>query len=168
MFIRKQKKQGKTYYSLVHNYREGYEVKQLAIGLGTKPSLNDLKWGTHHDFFERQLGRSYLASKEQILTRNELYSRYPELFKKEQIEFFKRLASASDFFEKRAGAFDEVMGTGIILNSPHEVLGVDIDASQKEIKTRYIELVKKIHPDVGGDRQLFISIDQAYKQLKNT
>lgn len=36
--------------------------------------------------------------------------------------------------------------------------------SQKEIKDRYRELAKKLHPDSGGSQELFIKVNEAYKE----
>lgn len=44
-----------------------------------------------------------------------------------------------------------------------DVLGLDPKSSGQEIKTRYNELVKKHHHDVGGNSETFISIQKAYK-----
>lgn len=49
----------------------------------------------------------------------------------------------------------------------YELLGVNKNASQEEIKKKYRELVKKHHPDVGGDTELFKKINEAYEILKD-
>jgi curved DNA-binding protein CbpA len=47
----------------------------------------------------------------------------------------------------------------------YEILGVEREASKKEIKTAYRKLSKQHHPDKGGDPQLFIKIQVAYETL---
>jgi DnaJ family protein A protein 2 len=44
----------------------------------------------------------------------------------------------------------------------YEVLGVDKDASEKEIKKAYRKLAVVHHPDKGGDEHLFKEINAAY------
>jgi DnaJ-like protein len=49
----------------------------------------------------------------------------------------------------------------------HEVLGVSINASIEQVKEAYRILVKKHHPDVGGDAELFRRVNEAYQQFQN-
>lgn len=52
--------------------------------------------------------------------------------------------------------------------NPYEVLGVSQEATLEEIKKKFRELSKKHHPDiVGGDEEIFIEINIAYKVLSN-
>jgi DnaJ homolog subfamily A member 2 len=44
----------------------------------------------------------------------------------------------------------------------YEVLGVEKDADNKEIKKAYRKLAVKHHPDKGGDEHLFKEINAAY------
>jgi DnaJ homolog subfamily A member 2 len=44
----------------------------------------------------------------------------------------------------------------------YEVLGVEKDANEKEIKKAYRKLAVKHHPDKGGDEHLFKEINAAY------
>ena len=51
----------------------------------------------------------------------------------------------------------------------YEILGVARDASLDTIKRSYHELVRKYHPDVNqnsGSAEMFLSIQEAYEQLK--
>jgi len=51
-------------------------------------------------------------------------------------------------------------------SSSHEILGVDPDATESEIKRAYREKILETHPDkVGGDGQEFIKVKQAYECL---
>lgn len=43
-----------------------------------------------------------------------------------------------------------------------KVLGISEDARAKEIRDRYVELVKKHHPDVGGSHEEFVKIQRAF------
>ena len=43
-----------------------------------------------------------------------------------------------------------------------EVLGVDERADNATIKSRYHQLVKQYHPDVGGDAAIFDQVQKAY------
>jgi curved DNA-binding protein len=52
----------------------------------------------------------------------------------------------------------------------YKILGVDTDASQKEIKSAYRKLARKYHPDVsteGNAEDLFKGVAEAYEVLKN-
>ncbi len=49
----------------------------------------------------------------------------------------------------------------------HRVLGVQSNASQKEIKAAFMELAIKHHPDRGGDATEFIKAKKAYDELMN-
>jgi translocation protein SEC63 len=48
---------------------------------------------------------------------------------------------------------------------PFSILGVDQDASDKEIKKKYRELSKTMHPDKGGDPEKFKELAKAYMAL---
>ena len=50
---------------------------------------------------------------------------------------------------------------------PYSTLGVDRNASDKDIKTAFKNLAKKHHPDRGGDESKFKQINEAYSQIKN-
>jgi len=47
------------------------------------------------------------------------------------------------------------------------VLGINKNATQNEIKNAYMELIKKNHPDKGGDKKIFRVIIEAYETLSN-
>ena len=50
----------------------------------------------------------------------------------------------------------------------YELFGLDLDASEDDIKRAYKRLVKKYHPDVCKDpnaAKKFIEIQKAYKEL---
>jgi DnaJ-class molecular chaperone len=52
--------------------------------------------------------------------------------------------------------------------SYYDILGVDKDATQEEIKTAFRKLSKKHHPDTkGGDVQTFQKINEAYQVLSD-
>jgi DnaJ domain len=46
-----------------------------------------------------------------------------------------------------------------------ELLGLDADASRRDINAAYRKLAKKFHPDKGGDAVVFQQITQAYQAL---
>ena len=50
---------------------------------------------------------------------------------------------------------------------PYSTLGVDRNASDKDIKTAFKNLAKTHHPDRGGDESKFKQINEAYSQIKN-
>ena len=50
-------------------------------------------------------------------------------------------------------------------NKFYEVLGVQKTATQDEIKKAYLQLVKKHHPDRGGNKEKFNEIKEAYQTL---
>jgi curved DNA-binding protein len=49
----------------------------------------------------------------------------------------------------------------------HDILGVKPGATPEEIKSAYKKLVKKHHPDLGGDPEEFKRINEAYEKLSN-
>jgi molecular chaperone DnaJ len=52
--------------------------------------------------------------------------------------------------------------------NPYEILGVKIDASIDEIKSAYLKLAKKYHPDISKEKnalQMMTKINQAYDIL---
>ena len=49
----------------------------------------------------------------------------------------------------------------------YEELGLNKSASKNEIKSSYRSLVKKHHPDAGGDKERFIKIQTAWETLND-
>ncbi len=49
--------------------------------------------------------------------------------------------------------------------TPHDVLGVRPGASVAEIRAAYRSLVRRHHPDVGGDPGRFLAVHHAYRAL---
>jgi curved DNA-binding protein CbpA len=49
----------------------------------------------------------------------------------------------------------------------YDVLGVDPDATPEEIKQAHHRLVKKVHPDAGGDKEEFHKVQGAYLVLRD-
>ncbi len=55
----------------------------------------------------------------------------------------------------------------ILVSSSYDILGLDEDADIDDIKEAYRELVKEVHPDLGGNQEEFKRIQSAYEDLKN-
>ena len=52
--------------------------------------------------------------------------------------------------------------------NPYKILGIEPGADQKEIKKKYVQLVKKYHPDKNeGYQDLFKQIQEAYDILNS-
>ena len=51
---------------------------------------------------------------------------------------------------------------------PYELLGVNENSSEEEIKKAYRHLTKTTHPDAGGNEALFRLIEKAYRHLMGT
>lgn len=50
--------------------------------------------------------------------------------------------------------------------SPYEVLGISPNSTKPEIKARYYELAKKLHPDLhGGNATKFQELNTAYQKI---
>ena len=52
-------------------------------------------------------------------------------------------------------------------NNLYEELGLKENATQNEIKSSYRRLVKKHHPDAGGEKDRFLSIQSAWETLND-
>ena len=68
-----------------------------------------------------------------------------------------------------AGAFKGTaapQGFQVPLENAYRILGLGPGASDEEIKERYRELAKKLHPDAGGTDALFGILQMAYEQIK--
>lgn len=55
----------------------------------------------------------------------------------------------------------------LVLTNYYTVLEIDEDATTKEIKSAYMKLAKKHHPDHGGNEVLFENVSKAYDVLSN-
>ncbi|PIO52394.1 DnaJ domain protein, partial [Teladorsagia circumcincta] len=49
--------------------------------------------------------------------------------------------------------------------NPYQILGLDQGADTAAVRKAYRELSKKLHPDRGGDAQMFDRIAKAYQAL---
>lgn len=49
--------------------------------------------------------------------------------------------------------------------SPYDILGIDSDADEDEIKQAYRDRVKQTHPDLGGSESAFKRVERAYQRL---
>jgi len=49
--------------------------------------------------------------------------------------------------------------------SPYDILGIDSDADEDEIKQAYRNRVKQTHPDLGGSEAAFKRVERAYQRL---
>ena len=49
----------------------------------------------------------------------------------------------------------------------YELLGVAPEATPEEIRSAFLELVKRVHPDRGGNQALFRSVNGAYESLSD-
>ena len=54
-----------------------------------------------------------------------------------------------------------------MIQNPYKVLGINDDASLSDIKAAYRVLVKKHHPDKGGDKKTILEINEAWEILKD-
>ena len=53
-------------------------------------------------------------------------------------------------------------------NELYEILGVEKESTEKEIKKAYRDLSKIHHPDKGGDKEKFAKISEAYNVLSDS
>ncbi len=51
------------------------------------------------------------------------------------------------------------------LGEEHTLLGVDKDASKREVKNAYRRQARKLHPDKGGDEAAMKVLNAAYKKV---
>lgn len=84
------------------------------------------------------------------MTHEELKTIFDEYFYQVYYEYYKE-----------NGISDEEVQDGTLLT----YLGLPIGSSKEEIKSRFRELAKKYHPDLGGDSDKFIELMEQYKKL---
>ncbi len=51
------------------------------------------------------------------------------------------------------------------LQAEYRLLHLQAEVSLAEVRTRYRELAKRYHPDVGGSHADFLALQQAYEQV---
>ena len=51
------------------------------------------------------------------------------------------------------------------MTDPYEILGVERDANEAQLKAAYRRLAKVAHPDSGGDTEAFDNLQKAYGLL---
>jgi DnaJ family protein A protein 2 len=51
------------------------------------------------------------------------------------------------------------------LNNPYDILGLQTNATETEVRSAYKNLAKKHHPDKGGTAEKFKEINEAYTQI---
>lgn len=208
MFLRKQIKNDKPYYSLVRTFRQDGKVKQEMLGIGTTPSLYSFKWS-------RSFAKSYYKNPkvkkfDQLLTdeqKEKIYRVTPDLTteyndfleeKRQEItcRFNAYKSDLTQCTEPRAENDDSRLSSycklhqEVVVTRDNEakkyansffagfldiskeselvILGLKEEATQAEIKTRYRELAKKLHPDQGGDAKMFALVHKAYMKLTNS
>jgi hypothetical protein len=58
-----------------------------------------------------------------------------------------------------------ITAEGMYDNTLLSNLGLPLNSSMETIKSKFRELAKKYHPDLGGDSEKFIELVKAYKKL---
>jgi hypothetical protein len=58
-----------------------------------------------------------------------------------------------------------ITAEGMYDNTLLSNLGLPLDSSMETIKSKFRELAKKYHPDLGGDSEKFIELVRTYKKL---
>ncbi|MFB4163671.1 J domain-containing protein [Alteribacillus sp. JSM 102045] len=69
---------------------------------------------------------------------------------------------ADDFFRD---AKEGRSNAGVGNEQHYKALGLKPDASQEDIKQKYRQLMKIVHPDRGGNAYLFVIVKEAYETL---
>lgn len=72
----------------------------------------------------------------------------------------------SDFLDRAFTGFT-ALPESIITNfeTPEQILGIQPDASQEEIKAAYLKKAKETHPDAGGSTEAFQKVSWAYQSF---
>lgn len=79
-------------------------------------------------------------------------------------DMFKQMSGAGMDFSQLAGMVGQRPGV-----DPYKILGLDKSASDEEVKKRYSDLLKKLHPDtagVQGTEFLFQMTMSAYEMIR--
>lgn len=65
------------------------------------------------------------------------------------------------YWEKKGGV------AGIVLKTLYDILRISRDADKQEILSAYRQRAKETHPDLGGDQDEFVMVNNAYSVLFN-
>ncbi|MWG32954.1 J domain-containing protein [Halomarina oriensis] len=81
---------------------------------------------------------------------------------KRALERYGVATAESEFATARLPSADDVVAGAA---PPHQVLGVDADATDREVRRAYRELAKDVHPDRGGDPDAFQRVNDAREAM---
>ena len=79
---------------------------------------------------------------------------------------FKSLLSKKQESENDEEEIRYIFEIEEIPEKEYKILGLDEDVTDQEIKQRYRYLIKKHHPDRGGDPKRFKKIKKAYDKIR--
>lgn len=129
------------------------DLKRLEIQLCFNGQANvrpeKLVW-TEFFAFRRSLVARYYLEDLIKLTREE----FKEIIEEYFFSVYFRL------YQKRGVKLDSFFDPNLL-----KLLGLPPFATQTELKTRFRELAKKSHPDMGGDSEEFIALMNVYNRL---
>lgn len=77
------------------------------------------------------------------------------------------LATDRETVESLLGSFWKMMLNPLHQEEDLQLLELNVDASEQDIRLQYRRLAMRHHPDRGGDEQHFCRIQAAYQRLKN-
>lgn len=77
------------------------------------------------------------------------------------------LATDRETVESLLGSFWKMMLNPLRQEEDLQLLELNVDASEQDIRLQYRRLAMRHHPDRGGDEQHFCRIQAAYQRLKN-
>jgi hypothetical protein len=81
------------------------------------------------------------------------------------INFLDRIRFIQKLWSRMSGNKQKATTSNLSIEEACEILGVEINCTEEEVKAAYHKLIKQNHPDQGGSEYLATKINQARDKL---